>query len=643
MRSPVAQLALVLILMLHLPAAPLVHAGDLDDAPLPVLKASEGVITVHSEPLPPDSATARLVEAMLAAKRAGDETTLETVTAELDRLAGRTPVPRTAPVDTRIVVRPELSGRGLRFGDDMLVSDPTWNSSHPAMASTADGTLYVVSEDDSQPAYYWLDLYSSVTGGITWTYEWSIMAGNPITRPTVAVGEGPYSTRLLIAWEGFDDTNNYIVLRWVDLVDPFNQGGVYVASSPLGLPLSHPQICVDSPTYHTWWAYVTYTQEVITKDRQTSQWVMFSRSTDGGETWSSPAQVGGAYGMAQTCVSDIAFGALDLFVTWPTIMPPYDNRDVTVRRSTNLGNTWETPVTLVSSSYDEYDPTVASAQFGASVVVAYTIDYDTRTDVESFVSTDAGANWSGPYYLPYTMLSEGPVDLAATRTSGVERYHAAFYGDSCITYTWTDADSLGAWASPGEIVNEGRAACPDDWGPAVAVIPPVTPWNAGIAWRDLRGGPGHDLIVFDAFYLTYKACCFEGDLCLILPAGDCFALGGTHIWARDTCEPNPCPYVGVEEVVPPEGTEFLTVIPNPFSGRTEVRFGLVRPSRARLSIYDVAGRLVRRLLDDGRDAGQHTVAWDGLNADGRATPAGIYFARLETDQREVTRKVVLLE
>jgi hypothetical protein len=640
MRPPIALLLVTVMLTAHMLTPPAVRAGDLHDTPAPALKAPEGTVTVHSEPCTPDPATARLVDAMLAAKRKGDEAALESVAAELDQLAGRTRVPQSSPVETRLVVRPELSSRGLRFGDDMLVSDPRWNSGHPAMASTADGQLYVICEDFNNP---YVDLYSSDTGGVTWTYVWSLWQGERPENPSIAIGEGTNGTRVLITWEGHDDANGYIYLYWHDLAEPFAWGEVTIASSPLSLAIGNPQICVDCPQYHTWWAYVTYTQEVVTKDRLTSQWVMFSRSTDGGEMWSSPAQVAAVYGMAQTCVSDIAFGALDLFVTWPTIMPPYDNRDVTVRRSTDLGNTWETPVTLVSSSYDEYDPTVASAQFGASAVVAYTIDYDTRTDVESFVSTDAGASWSGPHYLPYTLLSEGPVDLAATRTSGVERYHAAFYGDSCITYTWTDADSLGLWASPGEIVNEGRAACPDDWGPAVAVIPPVAPWNAGIAWRDLRGDPGYDLIVFDASYLTYKACCLEGDVCLIIPGGDCLALGGTYLWACDTCDPNPCPYVGVDEVAPPAGTEFLTVTPNPFPGRAEIRFSLTRPGRARLSIYDVAGRLVRRLMDDGRGAGSHTVAWDGLNADGRATPAGIYFVRLETDEREVTRKVVLLE
>ena len=75
--------------------------------------------------------------------------------------------------------------------------------------------------------------------------------------------------------------------------------------------------------------------------------------------------------------------------------------------------------------------------------------------------------------------------------------------------------------------------------------------------------------------------------------------------------------------------------PNPFRETTQIRFELPRGGEARIQIYDVAGRLVRTLVDQALPAGSHTVVWDGRDAAQNAVAGGIYFYRLtsggETD------------
>ena len=82
--------------------------------------------------------------------------------------------------------------------------------------------------------------------------------------------------------------------------------------------------------------------------------------------------------------------------------------------------------------------------------------------------------------------------------------------------------------------------------------------------------------------------------------------------------------------------------PNPFNPSTAIRFTLAEAARARLSIYDVSGRLVRRLVDEQRGAGTHNEIWDGTDGTGRGAASGVYFYRLEAGPFTQTRKMVLL-
>ena len=44
-----------------------------------------------------------------------------------------------------------------------------------------------------------------------------------------------------------------------------------------------------------------------------------------------------------------------------------------------------------------------------------------------------------------------------------------------------------------------------------------------------------------------------------------------------------------------------------------------------------------------RDAGDHTVSWDGRDGGGREVAAGAYFYRLEVDGESATQKMILLK
>jgi hypothetical protein len=84
--------------------------------------------------------------------------------------------------------------------------------------------------------------------------------------------------------------------------------------------------------------------------------------------------------------------------------------------------------------------------------------------------------------------------------------------------------------------------------------------------------------------------------------------------------------------------------PNPFNPSTTIPFTLEARSQVRIDVYDVAGRLVRTLVERVRAGGVvHEVTWDGKDLTGRRVASGVYFVTLTAGAIEQTRKITLLK
>ena len=83
--------------------------------------------------------------------------------------------------------------------------------------------------------------------------------------------------------------------------------------------------------------------------------------------------------------------------------------------------------------------------------------------------------------------------------------------------------------------------------------------------------------------------------------------------------------------------------PNPFNPVTNIKFDLPRSSHVQLNIYDVAGRLVRTLVDEVRPAASHEVMWDGTDRGGRRVSSGTYYYVLQADDFKATNKMMLVK
>jgi trimeric autotransporter adhesin len=98
--------------------------------------------------------------------------------------------------------------------------------------------------------------------------------------------------------------------------------------------------------------------------------------------------------------------------------------------------------------------------------------------------------------------------------------------------------------------------------------------------------------------------------------------------------------VSLERISRP--ASFVGTFPNPFNPKTTLRLVIPTGGPAKLSIYDLSGRLVQVLHSGELSQGVHDFIWLGVDDSGTPMTSGIYHARLTTEGHSETRKLVLV-
>lgn len=118
------------------------------------------------------------------------------------------------------------------------------------------------------------------------------------------------------------------------------------------------------------------------------------------------------------------------------------------------------------------------------------------------------------------------------------------------------------------------------------------------------------------------------------------ASGGTDgVWRLSGWESSPA-----QDPNSSSGTPLVGAYPNPFNPSTNIKFFLAESGIADLRVFNIAGRLVRTLLEGkALDAGEIEVVWDGADEEGRTVAGGVYFCRLVAGGEERTISVTLVK
>jgi photosystem II stability/assembly factor-like uncharacterized protein len=82
----------------------------------------------------------------------------------------------------------------------------------------------------------------------------------------------------------------------------------------------------------------------------------------------------------------------------------------------------------------------------------------------------------------------------------------------------------------------------------------------------------------------------------------------------------------------------LEVYPNPAKTLTAIHYSLPAESKVSLQLYDISGRLVKTLVNEQKKQGNYSI-----NLNSRTLSAGVYFLSLETEEKKIIERVVVIK
>jgi hypothetical protein len=315
-----------------------------------------------------------------------------------------------------------------------------------------------------------------------------------------------------------------------------------------------------------------------------------------------------------------------------------------------ISGSWGSPV-LIScpSTTDEEFPYSMTTDIQGNVWVGWYAF--SGFDQAIYVSFNNGSDWSDTMVIAeYSNYTRGPA--LTVDTSGnvwAEWINRSVNGWTNIYASYYDGS---VWSEPMLVSSEpSPPSFPSDWPVAIAGDDAGMVWLAwmnsdeNIYYSYWNGNEWSDPAPIDTHpardYNLKMA--FDGERIWVtwirrveISGQDTFSVYASYTYG-----------VGVEEKPvanpPPSMLGLNQNYPNPFSSYTTISYQLPSDCHVCLRIYNIAGELVQTLRSKNQKPGQNTVCWDGKDEAGKQLPNGVYFARLETSNKSVTKKIIKLK
>jgi hypothetical protein len=376
----------------------------------------------------------------------------------------------------------------------------------------------------------------------------------------------------------------------------------------------------------------------------------YCRSTNQGTSFTPWAPVGGDT-MQNTVTADMIVSRTSgkAAIAWTRAVPGGIHRqldmDVVYIESTDHGATWGSMVNVtnyqtadtvrayndVSGIYDQNDNLhlvwAGHRQEGGNIYTAGAIfHWSAATGIRciSGPGTVSGTWW---WSVPG---NPGTWSLCATRPSlSIDNLGTLYCVFASQRY---DDDSSAAGYINMDLYGTGSSDGGHMWSPTFNVTNSHTPGGAAGACDDDRF-PSLTAFTTDSVRMFWIV---DKDAGTSVQNEGATTLNPIHYLALTTMTP------GVEESkilspVMPGSFELGPCLPNPAKGMAEFTYALPVPREVDLSVYNIQGQLVKKLVSGFKTPGYHTAQWDASGV-----PAGVYLYRLSAGEFTKTRTMVVV-
>lgn len=364
---------------------------------------------------------------------------------------------------------PGSARAGTDFGQSKALGPqgPAYEYS-PQIATDGNATWVTVWNTTADPGFA-TEISRSLDDGQTWSHRQKLMDSN--SGASIATdGSGKWivadirSQSYVVVMTSTDNAATWSAPQ--DIFASFDGGNTF------------PRIATDrAGTWIVVWRTESALGNTIGQDGD----ILFSRSTDGGDTWSSAAP------LHSDAATDSRYDTFPHLATdgsgvW-VVSSGYGNAEVV--RSTDNGATWSAPLSLNPVANARYGSTDVATDGAGNWVTVWTYqDYPDAYFVASSHSTDNGATWSPgtvlhPYFKPfYVGYHAGPNVIAAPNgewqvvwESSDGLVHSIGVVDSDLLTSYS-RDGGVSWSSPAALTTSARRdGLMDDFGATIATSP----------------------------------------------------------------------------------------------------------------------------------------------------------------------------
>ncbi len=469
----------------------------------------------------------------------------------------------------------------VRLTDHSGVSATSYNNGRNIASNS--GHVHAVWHDDRDGNWEIYYKHSS-DNGINWEADRRLTNFQEYSYyPSIA----NYGTKVYVVWEDNRDFSSEIYFKYST-----DNGSVWspdIRLTNISSIKGFPVISVSDQVVNVFW-----------NDNRDGNYEIYEKhSVDGGLTWGTDTRITNAPGNSGFVSTSLS--GLFLYISWMDYRD--GNYEIYFKRSTNIGVSWESDVRLSNNNASSVYPSISSSN--QNVHVVWQDNRDMNNEIYYNRSTNGGANWSTDQRLTNDLRESKYPSVAA---SG-DIIHLLWqdnrdYNDE-IYYKRSTDNGL-SWLSDFRLTNDTNESR----------YPSITLSGATvhILWTDYRYGN---------YEILYKR----------NPSGNSVKVNF------------------INSILPSKFALYQNY-PNPFNPVTKIRFDIPMDSRFEeraalrvrgndnvvLKIYDVLGKEVATLVNEGLQPATYEVKWDASGF-----TSGLYFCRLESNGYSITRKMVLLK